>query len=432
MVYSSLSAYEGPENYIFISYAHSDSDKVFPILEFLSRRGYRIWYDEGISPGSEWPEEIAQHLNSSAMVMAFVTPNSMASVNCRREINFAMSRQKPFLSVMLEPTEMPLGMELQLSAQQSVLRHNFPSEQKFLEKICACPELACCQANAAPAWPAAPVPEPKPEPIPHTPEPPAEPMPPEVPPQPKKNKWLIPVIAGAAVLIAVVAGALLLKPAKKPVEPEMQATDAAPAQTEAEAEDVYTVHVQIPDSWTTAHLWAWEDGTGRQAFQNSGVRLEPGEDGWYTASFPAWANRLTFGGNDWEVESRIVPVTSREVWAVVRPDLSVQYGDAPFTPTNEIRFRSDDWGVPYCWAWTDHGDVFDAWPGEAMTSEGDWYVIHVPMDTIGIAISGTDEESMIDNVTIEPGWPVWIVVEGGYYQMFYSEPTEEQIAEAFS
>lgn len=420
MVYSSLSAYEGSENYIFISYAHRDSDRVFPIMEFLSRQGYRIWYDEGISPGSEWPEEIAQHLNNSAMVMAFVTPNSMASVNCRREINFALSRQKPFLSVMLEPTEMPLGMELQLSAQQSVLRHNFPSEEKFLEKICACPELACCLAKSAPAWPAAPVTEPKPEPRPHTTEPPA------APPQPKKNKWLIPAIAVAAVLIAVTAVALLLKPAEKPARPEMQVAEAE------EKEALYTVYVRIPDHWANVHLWAWEDSTGREAFQDAGVRLEPHEDGWYTATFPAWANRLTFGGNDWAEESAVVTVVNQEIWAVVRPDLSVQYDNAPFTPTNEIRFRSDDWGLPYCWAWTAQGDVFDSWPGEAMTPEGDWYVIHVPMDTIGIAISGTDEESLIDNVAIEPGWSAWIVVEGDYYQMYYFEPTEEQIAESFS
>ena len=45
--------YEGKEPYIFISYAHKDSDRVFPILEELDRRGYRVWYDDGIAPGSE-------------------------------------------------------------------------------------------------------------------------------------------------------------------------------------------------------------------------------------------------------------------------------------------------------------------------------------------------------------------------------------------
>ena len=143
-----IEAYTGTENYIFVSYAHKDSDKVYPILKKLNRRGYRVWYDEGIAPGSEWSENIALHLNKCAIVLAFVTPNFMASVNCRREINFALSKQKPFLSVVLEPTEMPLGMELQLSAQQSVLRYNYATEEQFIEKICACPEMDNCVGNA--------------------------------------------------------------------------------------------------------------------------------------------------------------------------------------------------------------------------------------------------------------------------------------------
>ena len=51
--------YEGQEPFIFISYAHKNSDQVMPILEKLDEAGYRVWYDDGIAPGSEWPEYIA-------------------------------------------------------------------------------------------------------------------------------------------------------------------------------------------------------------------------------------------------------------------------------------------------------------------------------------------------------------------------------------
>lgn len=139
-----IEAYRGSEDYIFVSYAHKDSDKVFPIIKKLIKRGYRIWYDEGITPGSEWSEDIARHLNNSAMVIAFMTPNFVASVNCRREVNFALSKQKPFLSVELEPTKMPLGMEMQLSSQQSVLRYHYATEELFIRKICECPAMGRC------------------------------------------------------------------------------------------------------------------------------------------------------------------------------------------------------------------------------------------------------------------------------------------------
>lgn len=133
------------EKYIFISYAHKDSEKVFRIMSALQAEGYRIWYDDGIIPGSEWPENIAMHLNDAAMVIAMISPSSMASHNCRREINFALSKQKPFLSVILEPTEMSLGMEMQLSAQNIVMRQNYNRWEDFISKIMLCPGLEPCR-----------------------------------------------------------------------------------------------------------------------------------------------------------------------------------------------------------------------------------------------------------------------------------------------
>ena len=162
---SAIIPYEGTKPYIFVSYAHKDSDRVMRILENLDDRGYRIWYDDGIAPGSEWPENIAQHLNECHLTMAFISPNSIASDNCRREITFALSKKKAFLAVLLEESEMPLGMEMQLSAQQCVMRHGYRSEEKFIDKICACPDLEPCR-ELPPAEP-----EEMPEVVPEDPKP---------------------------------------------------------------------------------------------------------------------------------------------------------------------------------------------------------------------------------------------------------------------
>ena len=139
---SNVRAYEGKEPYIFISYAHKDSARVLPILAQLQSRGYRVWYDEGIAPGSEWPENIAQHLNDCAVTVAFVSNNSMASPNCRREITYALSKKKPFLGIFLEQAEMSPGMELQMSAQQCVMKYSYRSEDMFYDKVCSCPDLS--------------------------------------------------------------------------------------------------------------------------------------------------------------------------------------------------------------------------------------------------------------------------------------------------
>ena len=142
-------AYEGDSPYIFISYAHKDSDSVMRVLDVMQSRGYRFWYDDGIVPGSEWPEYIAAHLDKAAVVVAFISDNSVKSSNCRREITFALSRNKPFISVFLEETELPLGLELQLSSAQSVIKHNFNTEEAFWDKLCTTPILEPCKVQPA-------------------------------------------------------------------------------------------------------------------------------------------------------------------------------------------------------------------------------------------------------------------------------------------
>lgn len=131
----SAKPYEGDKKFIFVSYCHKDSKYVFPIIEQLAKDGYRVWYDEGIDPGSEWPEIIAHHLNGCAACVAFISENSLNSHNCRREINFALLKKKPFISVVLEEVKMSLGMEMQLSATQSIFKYTLPNNYEFFKKL---------------------------------------------------------------------------------------------------------------------------------------------------------------------------------------------------------------------------------------------------------------------------------------------------------
>ena len=39
-------AYDGTDAYVFVSYAHSDADIVFPEMSLLNAEGYRLWYEE--------------------------------------------------------------------------------------------------------------------------------------------------------------------------------------------------------------------------------------------------------------------------------------------------------------------------------------------------------------------------------------------------
>ena len=85
-------------SYIFVSYSHKDDLRVAPILDRMVQEGFRIWYDEGIEWGSEWPDSVAAHLKNSAVCIAFHSETSVLSTNCRQEIRYALKYNKTVFS----------------------------------------------------------------------------------------------------------------------------------------------------------------------------------------------------------------------------------------------------------------------------------------------------------------------------------------------
>jgi len=121
-------AYTGKEPYLFASYAHVDGEIVYPELTYLHEQGYRIWYDEGIDPGNEWPEEVAKALASASHFIVFISPNAVNSRNVRNEINFAINNQKPFLAIYIKETELPPGLALRMGDIQAVMKYRMRIE----------------------------------------------------------------------------------------------------------------------------------------------------------------------------------------------------------------------------------------------------------------------------------------------------------------
>ena len=122
-------AYRGDDPYIFVSYAHKDSDRVFKDINYFHNMGYNIWYDEGIAPGNEWPEEIENALKNCSLFVVFITPNAVDSQNVRNEINYALHKKINFIAIYLEETKLIAGLDLQLQAIQGILKYNMDDEE---------------------------------------------------------------------------------------------------------------------------------------------------------------------------------------------------------------------------------------------------------------------------------------------------------------
>lgn len=157
-----LHPYEGTLPYIFVSYAHKNDAAVLEIISTLQSRGFRVWYDEGIEAGSEWPESIASHLERAQLVLAFLSPAYLRSDNCRKEMHYALTKKKPVINVYLEQTELSPGMEMQIGNLFALMKYTYPSEEYFYDKLFSAELLDAAKfAGEPPELPDAPAPAPE-------------------------------------------------------------------------------------------------------------------------------------------------------------------------------------------------------------------------------------------------------------------------------
>ena len=131
-----FAAYDGDGPYVFACYAHGDREVVFPELAKLRDAGVNVWYDEGIGPGSDWTEDLADAIDRCAQFFYFVSDASVASENCRGEVQYALNRGKPLLPVYLAPTELTGGLELAIGPKQGLFKYQM-KEEDYERKVAA-------------------------------------------------------------------------------------------------------------------------------------------------------------------------------------------------------------------------------------------------------------------------------------------------------
>lgn len=132
----SIAAYNGEKPYIFVSYAHRDSERVMPSIEAMVEAGYRIWFDLGIEAGTEWSNTIASHLRDCSAFIFFASGNSVESENCLDEVAYAKSHKKPALLIFLEEdVVLPEGTEMQTARFQRMFLTRQSSLGEFVKNL---------------------------------------------------------------------------------------------------------------------------------------------------------------------------------------------------------------------------------------------------------------------------------------------------------
>ena len=136
--------YEGDYPYVFVSYAHADSEVVLPIIASLVCEGYRVWYDDGIQAGSSFPTYIANRLHDCSCLLAFISKSWVASGWCRNEVGYALDLNKAVLPVYLNGVELPRDLRMRLGDVQALLWHAYTTDEEFNEKLFSVSMLDPC------------------------------------------------------------------------------------------------------------------------------------------------------------------------------------------------------------------------------------------------------------------------------------------------
>jgi hypothetical protein len=103
---------------VFVSYSQPDRSQAFEIVSQLEAHGIKVWVaPRDIAPSAEWAAEIIEAIGASKIMVLIFSAASNGSPQVRREVERAVHRQVPILTVRIEDALPTKSMEYFLSAQ---------------------------------------------------------------------------------------------------------------------------------------------------------------------------------------------------------------------------------------------------------------------------------------------------------------------------
>lgn len=94
---------------VFVSYARADKPYCIRIIETL--HAHDVWYDQRLYAGQDWWKEILRRLEWCEVFLYLLSPDSVTSQYCRRELELALRLKRDIIPVMIaKDTLLPQNM----------------------------------------------------------------------------------------------------------------------------------------------------------------------------------------------------------------------------------------------------------------------------------------------------------------------------------
>ncbi|ACK66389.1 WD-40 repeat protein [Rippkaea orientalis PCC 8801] len=117
---------------VFISYSRRDKTFVQKLHHALNEGKRDIWVDwEDIAPTEDWREAIAQGIQSADNFLFIISPDSVKSIECNKEIDHAIKCNKRLVPILYREVE-------DNSVRPELAKHNyifFQNEESFFENL---------------------------------------------------------------------------------------------------------------------------------------------------------------------------------------------------------------------------------------------------------------------------------------------------------
>jgi hypothetical protein len=105
---------------IFVSYSRESEAAVRALAQDVEALEHTVWFDRDLSGGKVWWEQILAEIRDCQVFMMALSPDSLRSVACSSEYNYASELGKPILPILIADGVSPNLLPPKLSQIQFV------------------------------------------------------------------------------------------------------------------------------------------------------------------------------------------------------------------------------------------------------------------------------------------------------------------------
>lgn len=143
--------------YIFVIYAREDADSARQEITWLHEQEFNIRCDINIHADNAWSQGLGEAIEQAALILCFVSPDSMSSLGFRKMLEYATENNSQFFNVHLREARLQSDAVQSIGETATLLKYDL-ADDEYREKLISGLMLQASQTRIQPvSTPAMPV-----------------------------------------------------------------------------------------------------------------------------------------------------------------------------------------------------------------------------------------------------------------------------------